>query len=222
MSRVPLVLLALAAVFMAPCRVEAQIYLWRDADGRMVLSDSPRADGGAVQKTFPVERARGGVRVTRPPDTRSARFDPLIDAHAEAHGVDADLVRAVIQVESAFNPLAVSNTGAMGLMQLMPDTAEWIAKQLGDTGYSIEALHEPDRNIRYGTWYLSSLEREFHGNDILALAAYNAGRGNVHDWMKENNWSDNFKDIDAIPYKETRDYVRQVIGDQKKYRELYP
>ena len=149
-------------------------------------------------------------------------YHETVMKYADMYQVDSNLTAAVIKSESKFKHEAHSHRGAVGLMQLMPDTAEWIAKQLGDTGYSIEALHEPDRNIRYGTWYLSSLEREFHGNDILALAAYNAGRGNVHDWMKENNWSDNFKDIDAIPYKETRDYVRQVIGDQKKYRELYP
>ena len=104
----------------------------------------------------------------------------------------------------------------------MPDTAEWIAGQIGDKSYNVESLHEPDRNIRYGTWYLAELQREFKGNDVLALAAYNAGRGNVKAWMDENNWSYSFHDIDAIPYKETRDYVRQVIGDRKKYRELYP
>ncbi|MBQ1889509.1 MAG: lytic transglycosylase domain-containing protein, partial [Selenomonas sp.] len=85
-----------------------------------------------------------------------------------------------------------------------------------------EGLHEPDRNIRYGTWYLATLQKEFHGNDVLALAAYNAGRGNVQEWMKENDWSYDFADIEAIPFKETREYVRQVLADQKKYRELYP
>ena len=149
-------------------------------------------------------------------------YHETVMKYAEIYQVDSNLTAAVIKSESKFKHEAQSHRGAVGLMQLMPETAEWIAKQLDDTDYSIEGMHEPDRNIRYGTWYLSSLEREFHGNDILALAAYNAGRGNVHDWMKENNWSDNFKDIDAIPYKETRDYVRQVIGDQKKYRELYP
>jgi soluble lytic murein transglycosylase len=107
-------------------------------------------------------------------------------------------------------------------MQLMPDTAEWIAGQLGDKNYSLDNLHEPDRNIRYGTWYLAELEKEFKGNDVLALAAYNAGRGNVKSWMEENDWNYEFHDINAIPFKETRDYVRQVIGDRKKYRELYP
>ncbi len=190
MSRAPLVLLALTAVLIAPCRVEAQIYLWRDADGRMVLSDSPRADGGDIQKTFPVERARGGVRVTRPPDTRSARFDPLIDAHAEAHGVDADLVRAVIQVESAFNPLAVSNKGAMGLMQLMPATA---------TEFGVINPFDPGQNIGGGVRYLKRLLTRYDHKVELALAAYNAGPGAV-DRYGQN----------VPPYRETRDYVQRI------------
>ena len=149
-------------------------------------------------------------------------YHETVMKYAEQYRVDSNLTAAVIKSESKFKHEARSHRGAVGLMQLMPDTAEWIAQQLGDTSYSLEGLHEPDRNIRYGTWYLADLRKEFHGNDVLALAAYNAGRGNVHEWIKENNWPDDFKDIDAIPYKETRDYVRQVIGDQKKYRELYP
>ena len=142
--------------------------------------------------------------------------------YAEIYHVDSNLTAAVIKSESKFKHTALSHRGAVGLMQLMPETAEWIAGQIGDKSYNVESLHEPDRNIRYGTWYLAELQREFKGNDVLALAAYNAGRGNVKAWMDENNWSYSFHDIDAIPYKETRDYVRQVIGDRKKYRELYP
>ena len=115
-----------------------------------------------------------------------------------------------------------SHRGAIGLMQLMPDTAEWIAGQLEDPSYSIEAIHEPERNIRYGIWYLSTLQREFDGNDVLALAAYNAGRGNVQSWIREYGWPADFHDIDAIPYKETREYVRKVLLTEHKYRSLYP
>ncbi|MBR1695805.1 MAG: lytic transglycosylase domain-containing protein, partial [Selenomonas sp.] len=142
--------------------------------------------------------------------------------YAEIYHVDSNLTAAVIKSESKFKHTALSHRGAVGLMQLMPETAEWIAGQIGDKSYNVESLHEPDRNILYGTWYLAELQREFKGNDVLALAAYNAGRGNVKAWMDENNWSYSFHDIDAIPYKETRDYVRQVIGDRKKYRVLYP
>lgn len=149
-------------------------------------------------------------------------YHDTVMKYAAIYNVDSNLTAAVIKSESKFKHTATSHRGAVGLMQLMPETAEWIAEQLNDKSYSVEGLHEPDRNIRYGTWYLAELEREFQGNDVLALAAYNAGRGNVKAWMEEHNWSYKFRDIDAIPYKETRDYVRQVIGDRKKYKELYP
>lgn len=149
-------------------------------------------------------------------------YHDTVMKYAEVYHVDSNLTAAVIKSESKFKHKALSHRGAVGLMQLMPDTAEWIAGQLDDKNYSLDNLHEPDRNIRYGTWYLAELQREFKGNDVLALAAYNAGRGNVKAWMEENDWSYSFHDIDAIPYKETRDYVRQVLGDRKKYKELYP
>ena len=149
-------------------------------------------------------------------------YHDTVMKYAELYHVDSNLTAAVIKSESKFKHTAKSHRGAVGLMQLMPETAAWIADQLDDKNYSVESLHEPDRNIRYGTWYLSTLQKEFHGNNVLALAAYNAGRGNVQEWMKQYNWSEDFSDIDAIPFAETRDYVRQVLADEKKYRELYP
>ena len=106
-------------------------------------------------------------------------------------------------------------------MQLMPDTAGWIAQRLGERDYTDTELHDPDRNLRYGIWYLADPEEEFQGNDVLALAAYNAGRGNVRGWMEEYGWKDDFSDVQAIPYKETRAYVKQVLSLQGKYRKLY-
>ena len=105
-------------------------------------------------------------------------------------------------------------------MQLMPQTAEWIAWRMGEP-FAEETLEEPAHNIRYGVWYLDALEQEFGGNDILALAAYNAGLGNVRDWMERYHWNDNFDEIDAIPYPETRLYVRRVLEDRERYKRLY-
>ena len=145
----------------------------------------------------------------------------IVSEFSAKYQVDRYLVAAVIKGESGFRPEVHSHRGAVGLMQLMPDTAEWIANQIEDDEFTIERLHEPDTNIRYGIWYLSSLEQEFNGNDILVLAAYNAGRGNVHDWMVEYRWDDEFRDIDAIPYGETREYVHRVLRYREKYRSLY-
>jgi len=139
---------------------------------------------------------------------------------AASRRTDPYLVAAVIKHESKFDPYARSDGGALGLMQLMPQTAEWIARQLGEP-FTEDYLYDPALNIRYGVWYLAVLEDEFGGNDILALAAYNAGRGNVRDWMERFHWNDQFNEIDAIPYPETRLYVRRVLEDREQYKRLY-
>ena len=181
---------ALVLVVLTRGTAEAQIYAWRDAAGQMVLSDSPREAIGEL-RTFAVPRATG-VKVTRPPDQKSARFDPIIDERAAAEGVSADLVRAVIQVESAFNHLAVSPKGAMGLMQLMPATAS----ELG-----VANPFDPAQNIGGGIRYLKRLLSRYDDKVELALAAYNAGPGAVDKYGQN-----------VPPYQETRDYVKKITG----------
>lgn len=183
----------LAGLVFAPglTTADAQIYAWRDPAGRMMLSNAPRLDGGAV-RTFRVAPERSGVRVSRPPDRRSAKFDPIIATHAADHGVDPDLVRAVIQAESAFNPLAVSPKGAMGLMQLMPATAA----ELG-----VEDPFDPTENISGGVRYLKRLLRRYHHKVELALAAYNAGPSAVDRYGKA-----------VPPFPETVDYVKKITS----------
>ena len=141
--------------------------------------------------------------------------------YAEKYGVDSNLAAAVIKAESKFEHTAKSYRGALGLMQIMPDTGDWIADQLDEDNYSNEILLTPETNIRYGVWYLSTLAREFKNNEVLTLAAYNAGRGNVHAWMEEYGWDYDFSDVDAIPFAETREYVRRVLKHKNKYYELY-
>ena len=147
-------------------------------------------------------------------------YRSYIETSAAQQRADPFLVAAVIKHESKFQPTARSDGGAVGLMQLMPQTAAWIAGQLGEP-FTEDYLYDPALNIRYGVWYLAELEREFGGNDILALAAYNAGRGNVRDWMEHSHWTDQFDEIDAIPYPETRLYVRRVLEDREQYKRLY-
>lgn len=165
----------------------AQIYVARDANGTLVLSDRPLGPGA---RTFPVPRT-SAIRTTTPSDTVSAsRYDEIIERHARARGLRPDLVRAVIQVESAFDPYARSPKGALGLMQLMPATAD-------DLG--VDDPFDPEANIRGGTAYLRELIDRFGGNEELALAAYNAGPAAVERYGQ------------AIPpYRETQDYVRKV------------
>ncbi len=141
-----------------------------------------------------------------------------VEKNSARYSVDRFLAISVMKVESNFAENAQSHSGAVGLMQIMPETADWIAYCLEE---SAPDLRNHETNIRYGIWYLAELEAEFFGNDVLALAAYNAGRGNVHQWIEENGWRQNFSDVDAIPYAETRDYVRRVLQCREKYSQLY-
>jgi soluble lytic murein transglycosylase-like protein len=185
-------LLALGMVIALASPAAAQIYSWRDVDGKLVLSDKPRPDQGA-QATYEVH-GTATMRATKALNStaKSAPFEASITEHAQRERVAADLVRAVIQVESAFNPIAVSSKGAMGLMQLMPATAV----ELG-----VVNPFDPDQNIRGGVVYLRQLLNRYNGNVELALAAYNAGIGNVAK----------YGDV-VPPFKETRNYVKKITG----------
>ncbi len=132
----------------------------------------------------------------------------LIEEDSARFHISPELLQAVILTESKYNPQAVSRTGAVGVMQIMPDTAQWIAEQ---SGLPADNLHDPKQNIALGAWYLYYLLDKYHGNLVLALAAYNAGRGNVDSWMKENRWPPDFVDINRIPFPETREFVKHVI-----------
>lgn len=144
-----------------------------------------------------------------------------IEKYARNYQVDRFLAVSVMKVESNFHEDAYSGSGAVGLMQLMPETAAWIAESLNEVPPDFDEMQYYETNIKYGIWYLAELNDEFYGNDILTLAAYNAGRGNVQHWISENGWAKNFSDVDAIPYDETRNYVKRVLQCREKYSELY-
>lgn len=132
----------------------------------------------------------------------------IINESATREDISPHLIEAVMLTESKFNERAVSKAGAVGMMQLMPETAAWISEQ---SGLTAEKLEEPDQNIPLGAWYLNFLLKTYHNNEILALAAYNAGRGNVDEWIKENRWEEGFSDIERIPFPETREFVKSVV-----------
>ncbi|MEL7634785.1 MULTISPECIES: lytic transglycosylase domain-containing protein [Sporomusa] len=148
-------------------------------------------------------------------------YQEAIYTYALEQDIDPFLVAGVIKTESKFITEACSPKGALGLMQIMPDTGRWIAEQLNHEKFMIADLTDPDINIRFGTWYLASLKKEFHDNEVLYLAAYNGGRGNVKQWMQRYGWSEDFADIKQIPFKETREYVEKVMHNKKRYQELY-
>ncbi|WP_243138180.1 lytic transglycosylase domain-containing protein [Heliorestis acidaminivorans] len=141
--------------------------------------------------------------------------------YARQNDIDPYLVAAIIRRESKFWIWAESPQGAKGLMQLMPQTAEWIAQEMDMNDYSHDKLYEPHRNIKMGCWYLANLNKEFQGNIILVIASYNGGRGNVRQWIDEKGWTGQEHSIDMIPYPETRAYVKGVLQDYQIYRNLY-
>lgn len=147
------------------------------------------------------------------------RYENEITTSASAHGVDPYLVAAVIRSESSWDPEASSHQGARGLMQLMPETAQdMVAKGLVDgKRYSYENLEDPAINIEYGCAYLSYLMTYFNGATDRAIAAYNAGMGNVDGWAKQDKLLHN-----AITFPETQAYLVRVNMAKARYQELYP
>jgi soluble lytic murein transglycosylase-like protein len=170
---------------------QAQIYSWTDGNGHLVVSDRPsNGDKSPAPAAYVVPQAES-FRATRPVDERkSALYDDLIQQYARQNSVRTDLVRAVVQVESGYNVWAQSPKGALGLMQLMPTTIQQ---------FGVRNPFNPLENIRAGVAYLRQLLDRYANNEVLALAAYNAGPGAVD------------KHGQAVPpYKETRDYVSKV------------
>lgn len=148
-------------------------------------------------------------------------YKEIVFKYANEYNVDPYLVAAIIKTESNFKPQAKSPQGAIGMMQIMPETGAWVSSQINLTNYSKSKLNDPEVNIKIGTWYISSLKKEFNDDMILALAAYNGGRGNVKDWLDKKQWTGEHATIDQIPFPETRKYVKKVLKNYKKYRWIY-
>ena len=144
------------------------------------------------------------------------RHIETIYKYAEEFDLEPELVFAVIHAESRFNEDAVSRAGASGLMQIMEDTAYWLAPQAGMDDFKYSQVFDPEINIRLGTFYLSMLYRRF-GDMNVALSAYNAGSGNVGRWLENPEYSNDGKTLDHIPFPETRKYVERVDTNQRIY-----
>ncbi|HEY4347117.1 MAG TPA: lytic transglycosylase domain-containing protein [Gaiellaceae bacterium] len=138
-------------------------------------------------------------------------YDAIVRERAHAEHLDPALLAAVIYQESKFRPTATSSSGAIGLMQLTPSTAQGIATRTGGTAFHVSDLTDPALNIRYGTWYLHDLFAKY-GSVGLVLAAYNAGQGNVDRWQKAG---------EGIQFPETRAYVSRVEHLERVYRDAW-
>lgn len=150
-------------------------------------------------------------------------YASLIVQYALAQNLDPALVSAVILCESSFNPQAESRLGARGLMQMMEDTAQWVAHKLDedDASYSFDRLYDAETSIRFGTWYLGYLSRRFDGDPTKIVCAYHAGQGNVDAWLKNPLYSSDGVTLDTIPTDDTAAYASRVLRARDVYRKYY-
>jgi soluble lytic murein transglycosylase len=146
--------------------------------------------------------------------TLPLRHEDIIRQQSREKGVDASLIAAVIYSESKFVD-QTSSAGARGLMQITPEAAEFIAKQSDATSFEMKDLADPEINIRYGTFLLRELLERYDGDEVAALAAYNAGPGNADEWGGSG------MTLDDIPFPETRSYVEEVLDKREAYRDKY-
>jgi len=172
----------------------------------------------AVALVAVVGAAAGGfayVNSAKPPWYERLRYplayEQIVSGHARHYRLDPALVAAVIYQESKFRPSARSRSGAIGLMQLQPSTAEGIAIRTGGTRFRVDDLYQPEINVRYGAWYLRHLLDKY-GDERTALAAYNAGQDNVDRWLRDGR---------GIAFSETRAYVDRVEDLKRIYRDAY-
>lgn len=164
------------------------------------------------------------VAITRLPGTRTAKYPVLytaeITAAAEANAIPAPYIAAVIMAESSYDPRATSSVGAMGLMQIMPDTGSWIAGKFGEEVEG-EALYDAATSIRYGAWYLGFLMNRYSGDMRCATAAYHAGQGTVDKWLADPEYSPDGSTLAKIGYDSTATYVERVLRYYEYYEKAY-
>jgi soluble lytic murein transglycosylase len=172
--------------------------------------------GGAVMVAAGVGPLGDAVReITLP-----LRHEDIIRQQARDKDLDPALIASIIYEESRFRD-QTSHAGARGLMQITPSTAAFIARDSGGSRFTQEDLATPQVNISYGAYYLRYLLRRYDGNTTLAVAAYNAGETNVNRWVAAAGGPDKFDAVDDVPFKETRDYVKDVTERRKEYRDHY-
>lgn len=152
------------------------------------------------------------------------RYQAEVEAAAEKYNVDKNLIFAIIKTESDFDPDAESPVGALGLMQIMPISFEWIQTMYvedGNEGLTFEDMRDPALNIDYGT-HLISLMLDMFGDEETAVCAYNGGLGNVQEWLEDERYSSDGKTLDTVPLEETSNYRELVMRYKSIYSKLYP
>jgi soluble lytic murein transglycosylase-like protein len=198
-TRSKFIIAALAVGLLVPLSLQADIYKYVDKHGRVILTDKPGNDDyKLLVKTWKGwEEKKSNVAYDKFSRNKK-KYESTINYYAGRYRLPKSLLHAVITAESAYDPNAISRAGAVGLMQLMPETAK---------RYGVNNRRNPSANVNGGTRYLSDLLKMFNNNIVLALAAYNAGEGAV---KRHGN--------KVPPYNETRNYVKKVIAYYKEYK----
>lgn len=149
------------------------------------------------------------------------QYSEYVEKYSEENSLDKYLVYAIIKAESNFNPDVTSSSNAKGLMQLMEETAIERSNVIDNETIESHDLYDPETNIKLGTSYFSYLLGLYDGNIVLALTAYNAGLGNVQEWINNGIIKSDGSDIENIPFKETNNYVRKILKDYQMYLKIY-
>ena len=149
------------------------------------------------------------------------KYSEYVEKYSEENGIDKYLVYAIIKAESNFDPNVKSSADARGLMQLMEETAIERSNVIDNEDVQTYDLYDPETNIKLGTSYFAYLLGLYDDNMVLAIIAYNAGLGNVEQWIKDGVIKADGSDIENIPYKETENYVRKILRDYQMYLKLY-
>ena len=147
-------------------------------------------------------------------------YENYITQLSQKYSVDIDIIYAIIKIESNFNEKAVSQAGAVGLMQITADTFDWLKLYTKENNLDEKFLTDPYVNIKYGILFLSILQKKYSADEVI-LSAYNAGVTSVSRWLKDDKLSENGEKLQYIPYRETRNYVQKVVECRKIYRNLY-
>ena len=150
--------------------------------------------------------------------TYPVQFSQYVEAYSAEYGVPEDLIYAIIQVESGFEPNAISEVHAIGLMQMTEETYDWLSSKTGDTG-TFKELYTPEYSIQYGTYFLSILMDRYEGDYTTVAAAYHAGMGSVNSWLTDAANSDNGVTLTNVPADDTAHYVTKVLHAVEIYQE---
>jgi soluble lytic murein transglycosylase len=185
---------------------------------------------GAYNRAYGIASRTFGSALRGPLDAKSRRyfhlaypaaFSQLVNRAAGEFGLPPLLLLALMRQESAFNDRARSVASANGLLQIIPRTGAKIAARLGVDDYNFGVLQDPSVNVRFGAWYLAQLFTKFGGNPALAIGGYNAGPAAMAAWVDLRNDSSTDEFVEDIPYRETRHYVKRVLGNYAVYQALY-